>query len=278
MLPINKDYLLKISLAIVGAYLASFLLTKTILFTDRPGIRAEFHDAIVELPGKIIGMPGALMAYVRNGQTTLLNPFSPTAPSTEPVVYTPPAYTPPETNPPGGIISQPTAAPFQPTQPLWQQLPTTPPGQPTNHPLPTNPPPPTLAPPPTSTPEPPAPPPSALAAEFLQILNAERARNSTQTLHFNAALNKASQAYADVLYSCDHYQGGTNPFQRARDAGYPTMNMGENLTCGGRISAQSAFNAWMNSPPHKANMLNPSFRSAGVGIGNYGWVLNVGAY
>ena len=39
---------------------------------------------------------------------------------------------------------------------------------------------------------------------------------------------------------------------------------GENIAMG-YISAQSVVNGWMNSSGHRANILNPSFKTIGVG-------------
>ena len=41
---------------------------------------------------------------------------------------------------------------------------------------------------------------------------------------------------------------------------------GENLFAGtqGRVSARDVVSAWLQSPPHRANLLNRSFRDVGV--------------
>jgi uncharacterized protein YkwD len=57
----------------------------------------------------------------------------------------------------------------------------------------------------------------------------------------------------------------------------PFNTMGENLYAGpATASASDMEGAWMNSPPHRANILNRAFTAAGVGVGygNHGqmWV------
>jgi hypothetical protein len=64
--------------------------------------------------------------------------------------------------------------------------------------------------------------------------------------------------------------------QRIRAAGYPSPG-GENIAKG-YVSASAVMTGWMNSPGHRANILNCSFTALGVGYdtrGNY-WVQNFG--
>ena len=45
----------------------------------------------------------------------------------------------------------------------------------------------------------------------------------------------------------------------------PVHMNGENLVWAFSPSADEAFNAWMNSPGHKANILSPAFTKIGIG-------------
>ena len=48
--------------------------------------------------------------------------------------------------------------------------------------------------------------------------------------------------------------------------GFHSWTVGENLVWGGPdIGAASAFKAWLGSPPHRANLLNPRWREVGLG-------------
>ena len=61
--------------------------------------------------------------------------------------------------------------------------------------------------------------------------------------------------------------------QRIQRAGYPFNGaLAENVHQG-QPSAQSAFSGWMNSPPHRANILNPAFRHMGSGTAGGYWTL-----
>ena len=54
------------------------------------------------------------------------------------------------------------------------------------------------------------------------------------------------------------------PADRLAAAGYVWQAYGENLASGYR-SAADAMNGWMNSPGHRANILNGNFTEVGVG-------------
>ena len=64
---------------------------------------------------------------------------------------------------------------------------------------------------------------------------------------------------------------GLNPSDRARNAGYNFIALAENIC--GNPSIDAGHSSLMNSPTHRANILNPSFREIGIGIvdgGPYG--------
>ena len=54
-------------------------------------------------------------------------------------------------------------------------------------------------------------------------------------------------------------------FQRVQACGYAGFGAGENIAYG-YTTPQSVMNAWLNSPGHKANIENPSYRVIGVGV------------
>jgi hypothetical protein len=63
-----------------------------------------------------------------------------------------------------------------------------------------------------------------------------------------------------------HYgSDGSNPAVRIRAAGYVWRTWGENVAYGYTTPA-TVMNGWINSPGHRANLLNPNFREIGIGI------------
>jgi len=51
-----------------------------------------------------------------------------------------------------------------------------------------------------------------------------------------------------------------------RHAGFGSWSVGENLVFGSApFAAEDAIQAWLDSPPHRKNLLNPAWREIGVG-------------
>ena len=67
-------------------------------------------------------------------------------------------------------------------------------------------------------------------------------------------------------------RGGSSFVDRIKRAGYlrgaRSWSVGENLAwgSGSHATARSIVRAWMNSPGHRANILNGRFREIGIGI------------
>jgi uncharacterized protein YkwD len=62
-----------------------------------------------------------------------------------------------------------------------------------------------------------------------------------------------------------HYTpGGVSPFDRMADAGVTYVYAGENLALA--PSTDLAMQGLMNSPGHRANILNPNFNKIGIGV------------
>lgn len=58
---------------------------------------------------------------------------------------------------------------------------------------------------------------------------------------------------------------GAGPRERARQAGYPTSWVSENIYMGGDPSPQSAWNFWLTSSIHYAGLVSPYYDSIGIG-------------
>lgn len=142
---------------------------------------------------------------------------------------------------------------------------------------------PTPAKPAPSEPAPPAPPkpkpepsPSASAggdrsaeeAAVVALVNQERAMAGCGPVRANPPLAALAGAFSKdmaVRGFFDHTDpDGKTPWDRAAQAGIAGLG-GENIARG-QGDAASVMNAWMNSPGHKANILNCEFRTLGVGV------------
>lgn len=133
---------------------------------------------------------------------------------------------------------------------------------------------PSTGPQPLPTPTPvPVPSPVALAVRVAELTDAFRIENGLTPLTVNPELTGAAQAYAEQMAQegfFDHTapDGGT-PGARLSVAGYRWATWGENLAVG-YATADEAVKAWINSPPHRENLVNPRFTEIGIGhaIGN----------
>lgn len=106
---------------------------------------------------------------------------------------------------------------------------------------------------------------------LLDDTNAQRTQNSESSLTLNTALNQAAQAKANDMAARDYWShntpDGQTPWTFITAAGYKYATAGENLAYGFTTAAYTV-DGWMNSPEHRANILNTSFHDVGFGIAN----------
>lgn len=109
---------------------------------------------------------------------------------------------------------------------------------------------------------------AAAAAEVLQLVNQERAQVGCSAVAANSSLTELAQAFSEDMAArgfFDHTDpGGASPWDRAAKAGITDLG-GENIARG-QADAAAVMEAWMNSPGHKANILNCDFKTLGVGV------------
>jgi uncharacterized protein YkwD len=106
---------------------------------------------------------------------------------------------------------------------------------------------------------------------LLSATNTQRAANGAGSLTISNLLSQAAQAKANDMVSRNYWSHNTpdgNPPWVFIDAtGYSYKKAGENLAYGFETSAD-AITGWMNSPSHKANMLDTTFKHVGFGVAN----------
>jgi uncharacterized protein YkwD len=125
----------------------------------------------------------------------------------------------------------------------------------------------------------------ALVARVLELVNSERQQRGLHALTLNPVLSKLAEDYCcemidNGFFSHDDPRTGSGPGQRAIEAGYIFLAMGENLA-GGQASPEQVMNEWMNSPGHRDNILAAQWEEVGIGVrtgGDYGvyWVQEFG--
>ncbi len=109
------------------------------------------------------------------------------------------------------------------------------------------------------------------ASSLLANTNFSRTENNEAPLSINADLMKAAQAKANDMVRLNFWShntpNGTTPWTFISNSGYLYQSAGENLAYG-FITSQAVMLAWMNSPEHRVNVLNPDYRDVGFGIAN----------
>ncbi|MFI9291606.1 CAP domain-containing protein [Streptomyces gardneri] len=110
---------------------------------------------------------------------------------------------------------------------------------------------------------------SSAAEQVIALVNAERAKAGCGALSANATLTKAAQGHSDDMAARDYFDhtnpDGDGPGERVTAAGYPWSTYGENIAMG-QSTPEQVMEGWMNSPGHRANILNCDFKEIGIGI------------
>jgi uncharacterized protein YkwD len=104
--------------------------------------------------------------------------------------------------------------------------------------------------------------------QVVALVNAERARAGCDPVHADPKLATAALAHSEDMIDNDYFDHtspeGESPWDRAVAAGYDQPT-GENIATG-QEDAATVMDAWMNSPGHRANILNCASRAIGVGL------------
>jgi uncharacterized YkwD family protein len=116
---------------------------------------------------------------------------------------------------------------------------------------------------------------NASEKQVVTLVNQERAKNGLPALKIDTTLSKMARTKS-VDMQKNHYFDHTSPtygspFDMMNKFGITYSSAGENIAMG-QTSPAEVMNAWMNSPGHRANILNKSYTSIGVGYdatGNY---------
>lgn len=147
------------------------------------------------------------------------------------------------------------------------------PGQPT---VPTTP---TTPVPATGTPAPTSPAPATgtpagsskeqtLQNEINRLIDGQRTSNGCAVLTVNDQLTTAARNHSQWMAQTGTFShtgsGGSNFVARAKAAGYAQPSA-ENIAMGYRTAAQ-VVDGWMNSPGHRANIVNCKSKTVGVGV------------
>lgn len=106
-------------------------------------------------------------------------------------------------------------------------------------------------------------------SEVIRLTNVQRQTNGLSSVTENPTLDSAALAKGNDMLAKGYWAhfapDGTSPWSFFLKFGYRYKYAGENLARDFQ-DAPGAVNAWMNSPSHKENILNPNYREIGIGV------------
>ncbi|WP_170414734.1 CAP domain-containing protein [Ruegeria atlantica] len=121
---------------------------------------------------------------------------------------------------------------------------------------------------------------STLEREMLNLINAERASRGLDPVQLELRLNASAEDHSQWMLETGNFshtgEGGSSATQRMREAGFVlsgSWGTAENIAwqsqggeAGFSDDVVDLHNALMNSPDHRANILNPNLAYIGIGI------------
>lgn len=109
-------------------------------------------------------------------------------------------------------------------------------------------------------------------ARMLELVNRERARAGLGALRPDAQIREVARAYSVEMFRLGFFAhvdpSGASPFDRMRRGGVRFAAAGENLALAPTVDV--AHDGLMNSPGHRANILNGRFGRIGIGVADGG--------
>ncbi len=105
----------------------------------------------------------------------------------------------------------------------------------------------------------------------VQWTNIQRSEYGLQPLRESQELNASAQAKLKDMFENGYFDhdspSGIELKDLAKISGYEFINIGENLALGNFKNDQLLVQSWMDSPGHRANILDSSYQEIGVAVG-----------
>lgn len=104
--------------------------------------------------------------------------------------------------------------------------------------------------------------------ETFNLINQQRANNGLSELKIDNELQRVARIKAEDMVSNNYFDHNSptygTPFNMMKNFGITYKTAGENIA--GNSSNSGAVNAWMNSPGHRANILNGNYNYTGLAV------------
>ncbi len=116
---------------------------------------------------------------------------------------------------------------------------------------------------------------SQFEQKVIELTNAERAKEGLKALQADTKLMQSARLKSDDMAKNNYFDHTSptygSPFDQMKSLGISYKSAGENIAQGQK-TPQEVVQAWMDSPGHRANIMNASYTHIGVGYsanGNY---------
>ncbi len=111
---------------------------------------------------------------------------------------------------------------------------------------------------------------SITQGRITELVNQARAENGLAPLRINPTLQQVAQLKLDDMIANGYFAhsspSGIDPWYWFKKAGYLYTYAGENLAMN-FIEAEEVSQAWLASPTHRANIMNPNYQEIGIAVG-----------
>jgi uncharacterized protein YkwD len=106
---------------------------------------------------------------------------------------------------------------------------------------------------------------SEMRTAVLCLINDQRVSHSLPKLTPSTKLDRSAQGWTDSMVESDEFTHGSAFMDRISAVGFDWTIAGENIATGYETPS-SVVQAWMRSPGHCANILDPAYREVGTGL------------
>ena len=104
--------------------------------------------------------------------------------------------------------------------------------------------------------------------KILDLVNNERKEAGLSELKADSEIMRVAEIKSQDMEDNNYFSHTSptygSPFDMLKSFGVSYKSAGENIA--GHSTAEKAFEAWMDSPGHKANILNSSYNYTGIGV------------
>lgn len=104
--------------------------------------------------------------------------------------------------------------------------------------------------------------------QVLSLVNEERSKRDLPSLKMDTAISQVAILKSEDMRDSNYFNHTSpsygSPFEMMKSFGISYKYAGENIAAG-QPSADAVMKSWMNSPGHKANILNKNYTHIGIG-------------